>query len=279
VGLLSMFCRRHGKPFVFRVASDSDCDPARLLVRYARDCWLYALGLRRADVVLVQSEWQARALAQNYGVTGCLAKMLVDAPRVPAAERDIDVLWVSNIRRVKRPDRVLRIAQVMPWLNFHLVGGPLAGEEVLFEEVHETAARLPNVFFHGRQAYEATNALYSRARLFLNTSDVEGFPNSYLQAWIRGVPVVSLFDPDGVIRREGLGRSVAVADELAFAIGQLTQDPRAWARASEACLAYMAREHGEEAALAPYLEAFEQAGLRRHRADARLRQPTDAAHG
>jgi len=44
VGLMAMFCRYFGKRFVFRSASDSDCDRTRLLVQYRRDRWLYEYG-------------------------------------------------------------------------------------------------------------------------------------------------------------------------------------------------------------------------------------------
>ena len=69
------------------------------------------------------------------------------------------------------------------------------------------------------------DALYDRAKVLVNTSDVEGFPNSYLQAWIRGVPVVTLIDPDGVIEREGLGvaKTHATSDRIVDADQQITQ--------------------------------------------------------
>src|SRR5262249_16788356 len=67
VGLMALFCRRFGKRFVFRAASDTDCDKSRLLVRYARDRWLYAYGLRRAHAILVQTTAQAATLARSYG--------------------------------------------------------------------------------------------------------------------------------------------------------------------------------------------------------------------
>src|SRR5262249_345053 len=110
---------------------------------------------------------------------------------MPTAARDVDVLWVSNIRREKRPDRILKLAGTLPDVKIHMVGGVLRNEESLFREVQGAAMAMANVSFHGRLPYWDTNELYGRSRLLVNTSDVEGFPNSYLQAWIRGVPVVT----------------------------------------------------------------------------------------
>jgi glycosyltransferase involved in cell wall biosynthesis len=256
VGLVALFCRRYRRRFVFRTASDTDCDRSSLLVRFARDRWLYAYGLRRANAILVQSGSQAETLARNYGLTGRVAGMLVETP-LPVAVRDIDVLWVSNIRREKRPDRVLELAGRLPEVKIHMVGGSLPGEEALFLDVRLTATTTANVSFHGRLSYWDANELYGRAKLFVNTSDVEGFPNSYLQAWIRGVPVVTLIDPDGVIEREGLGLAARSAAQIPSAITHLLSNPAAWKAASDRCLAFMARQYGEHKVLAAYLDTFQ----------------------
>jgi glycosyltransferase involved in cell wall biosynthesis len=256
VGLVALFCRRFGKRFVFRAASDTDCDGSRLLVRFARDRWLYAYGLRRADAILVQSASQAKALAQNYGLAGRVAGMLVEKPSQGTA-RDIDLLWVSNIRQVKRPDRILELADSLPEVKIHMAGGSLPDEEGLFRDVKGAASARSNVSFHGPLSYWDANELYGRARLLVNTSDVEGFPNSYLQAWIRGVPVVTLIDPDGVIEREGLGVAASSVAEIPAAIRHLLSNAAAWRAASDRCRAFMAREHDEDRVLAAYLDTFE----------------------
>jgi len=255
VGLAALFCRQHRRRFVFRSASDADCDPSHLLVRYRRDRWLYGYGLRRAGAILVQSKEQRRALARHYGLAARVAPMLVEPPRREAA-RDIDVLWVGNIRRVKRPDRVLDLAAGLPRHHVHIVGGPLPGEEALYRETQAAAAVRLNVTFHGRLAYYDAAALYARTRVLVNTSDVEGFPNAYLQAWTRGVPVVTLIDPDRVIEREGLGIVARSPARLEGAVRDLLQDKAAWQAASDRCRAFMAREYGEDRILAPYLETF-----------------------
>lgn len=255
VGLAALFCRWHRRRFVFRSASDADCDPSRLMVRFARDRRLYAFGLRRADAVLVQSAAQADMMARNYGVAARVARMLVEPP-LPAAGRDIDVLWVGSMRRVKRPDRVVELAAALPATRFHMVGGTVPGQETLYREMRLAAAGMANLFVHGRLPYRETQALYGRARVLLNTSEIEGFPNSYLQAWIRGVPVVTLLDPDGVIEREGLGVTAASPARIADALERLLDEPGAWRAASDRCRGFMAREYGEDRILAAYLETF-----------------------
>jgi glycosyltransferase involved in cell wall biosynthesis len=259
VGLVALFCRRFRRRFVYRAASNPDCDKSRVrdIVPIARDRWLYAHGLRRADAILVQSASQAEDLARSYGLASRVAAMLVEEP-LAAAARDIDALWVGNIQRLKRPDRLLQLAAKLPEVKFHMVGAPLPGQEALFREMREAAAAKTNLVFHGPLSYRDTNALYGRAKVLVNTSDIEGFPNSYLQAWIGGVPVVTLIDPDRVIERQGLGVAVRSPDEIAEAIRHLLGEPAAWKALSERCRAFMAREYAEDRALPAYLETFDE---------------------
>jgi glycosyltransferase involved in cell wall biosynthesis len=256
VGLLALFCRRARRRFLFRVAHDTDCDPARLLIQYRRDRKIYEYGLRHADGVLAQSVGQQRALLANYGLHSRVAEMLVDPPE-REVERDVDVLWVNNLRQFKRPDLLLALAKKLPRLRFHMVGGPQPGFDDLYRRIRQEASALPNLGFHGRIPYHEVGLEYARARVLVNTSDTEGFPNSYLQAWVRGTPVVAFFDPDEVIRRERLGAAVASLDQMADAIAELVRDGAAWREAGKRCRAYMARVHGEDRILAPYLELLQ----------------------
>lgn len=258
IGLLAAFCRARGRACVFRTASDDDCVARPTLVRHARDRWLYRHGLRRSHAILVQSEQQARALRDHFGLPSRVAGMLVE-PGAPAARRDIDLLWVANVRAVKCPDRMLALARALPAARTHIAGGMLPGEEALYRRIEQAAAGVAGLRFHGRLAYRATKALFGRARLLVNTSDLEGFPNTYLQAWANGVPVVALIDPDHLIESRGLGIAVRRPEELAAAAQRLLDDRGAWEAASARCLEFMAREHGADRVLRPYLETFEAA--------------------
>lgn len=261
VGQIAMFCARYRRRFIFRVASDSDCAPDTLLIQscYWRDARLYEYGLRRASGVLAQSRRQQQLLEQNFGVGSSLAGMLVDpaAGRPDLRDRDIDALWVSNLRVVKRPDVLLDVADRLPDLSFHMVGGTVPGELQCFESIRADAAKRGNVKFHGAVPYRDVGTLYARARVFVNTSDVEGFPNTYLQAWMSGTPVVAFFDPDDVIARHGLGVVVRTPEQMAAAIRMLLQDEGAWEAARARCVSFIEREFGEDRVLESYLRLIE----------------------
>ena len=261
VGQIGMFCASRGKRFVFRTASDADCEPDALISMgrwYRRDKWLYERGLHRASSVLVQSVRQQELMRRNFGIDSSIAGLVVEPGSSERAfgERDIDALWVSNMRSVKRPDVLLSVADQLPHVSFHMVGGTVSGGQQFFETVKAQAADRGNVTFHGAVAYRDTGALYSRARVLVNTSDIEGFPNTYLQAWSSGTPVVAFFDPDGVIAREGLGVTVRTADEMCEAVRRLTSDKSEWQAARRRCLAFIDRHYSEDAVLQPYLAAF-----------------------
>jgi glycosyltransferase involved in cell wall biosynthesis len=249
------FARSHARKVVFRVASIADCDPRRLLIRYRRDKQLYRFGLLRADLVLAQTEEQQQALRHNYQRESTVVTPLREphGERREFAERDIDVLWVGNLRSLKRPDRVLELARRLPDARVHIVGGPYPGFESLFESVQREAAALPNVHFHGHVPYAEVRALYERARVLVGTSEIEGFPNTYLQAWAHGAPVVAFLDPDRLIAHHDLGTVVWSVDEMHSAVAALLDDPLHWRRVSERCCRFVDARFGESALLAPYV--------------------------
>lgn len=258
VGLVAIFCRAHGRRFVFRAASDTDCQPKNLLIQYRRDKKLYEFGLRRATAILTQSKKQQVDLRTNYGLPSHVAGMLVDTPThtLSLMERDIDVLWINNLRQLKRPEKFIELARRMPNRRFVMIGGSQAGAAKLFEEVKQFAASIPNLSFLGRVPYHDVNDFYAKARVFVNTSDIEGFPNSYLQAWARGTPLVAFFDPDGVIKRAGLGIVPDTIEEMVQAAERLLADDSTWRQTNERCLAFMAQNYGDDHILRPYLAAL-----------------------
>lgn len=218
-GFTAWFCGMSNRHFMFRVASDTDCEKEPRL-RLLRDRMLYDFGLKRAHLVAAQTAYQQQLLRENHGVESVVINMMVEPPARPTApiRKDIDVLWLSNLRSLKRPELALELARQLPDMKFTIAGGPMPGGQTYFEDVAAAAARLPNVTMLGAVRYADTGALFDRAKVFLNTSSIEGFPNTFLQSWIRGVPVVSFFDPDGMVNRLQLGRIATSLDDMREAI-------------------------------------------------------------
>jgi glycosyltransferase involved in cell wall biosynthesis len=138
-----------------------------------------------------------------------------------------------------------------------MIGGAMPGHESFFCQIEAQAGEASNVRFHGHVPFQNVHGAFREARVFVNTSEIEGFPNTYLQAWAHGVPVIAFFDPDGVIAREGLGMAVNSPDEMVAAIRKLVSDPDYWSRMSDRCIKYIEHRFGEDQVLKPYTESIE----------------------
>lgn len=258
VGYVAAFCKLHRKRFVFRAAIDADCELQPLYLHHRHELPLYRYGLRNSTTRLVQSEKQRASLASNYGLDSKFAGMLVDWPEktIPMVERPIDVLWLANLKPAKRPDWIPPVCDLLPGLSIQIAGGKDAKRPDLYDLIVDYAANKSTIEFHGAVPYTESIRLFDQTKVFINTSEFEGFPNTYLQSWARGIPVVATYDPDGLIQKRGLGVAVSTPAELAEAVRHLLSSPEAWRECGQRCIQFMEERYRNEVVLQPYREAF-----------------------
>ena len=260
-GQVALWCRRNGRRFVYSVASDPDCDAALPEMHTLRERVLYRCGLRRADRVIVQTRRQQEMLRAGFGRQSlvipmpCVGPMNGEyAPPQPPAAGRARVLWIGRVCEVKRPDWLVELARACPEVAFDFVG-PAADGEYARRAVEQARAR-PNVTVHGLAARDQVSAFYRRAACLVCTSAFEGFPNTFLEAWSHGLPVVTTFDPDDLIATRGLG---VVADDvpgLAAGLRQLLGSPELWQEASRAARRYYLDNHAVEAVMPRFERVF-----------------------
>jgi hypothetical protein len=255
-GMLALMRYFHPIRYVYAAAHDFDFIPDKTRIRYARDRWLFHFGLRRADAIIVQSESQRKLLESNHGRDSVLIPNFLDSEAVNLPETArTRVLWVGKHRAIKRPLLFVALARALPELSFTMIGPHFDDDNGLYDAVMEAAKNLPNLEVLGFLPLQEVERHFDRASVFVSTSEAEGFPNVFLQAMRRGIPIVSFVDPDGIIRSNPeLGVVVDSEKGLLAAVQELGQAPLRPAEPIQACFA---RHFGPESFVDRYRALLE----------------------
>jgi glycosyltransferase involved in cell wall biosynthesis len=260
-GVVAWFCRRNRRKSVYAAASDIDFLPGKQQIEYRRDRWLFEYGVQNVDAIVVQNQRQYADCREHYGrdatlIPSCSTEAV--APRNPE-----EILWVGTIRSYKRPELFIDLARGLPQLRFTMVGGPGGSDAAsmnYFREIEAVAKSVPNLKFCGFVPYAEVDAFFDRASIFVNTSLYEGFPNTFLQSWARGVPVVSYFDTGSKFEGQAVVCRVCSQQEAASAVCTLKSDAGAWRYASERSRRHFENEHSLGSAVSRYVQLFSQLG-------------------
>lgn len=264
-GCALRYARRRSIPYVFGFSSDRDGErflclkqnlqrrtslikrallvPYSLWLDHSRQ-WIHS----NADHLVAQHEGQAnetrRKLARAVEVLPTIHQEL-NRP-VGKAQRKI-VLWVTNYRPWKRAELFVKLAARCKDMDcdFIMVYGRTKDEYI--RPALEKAERMPNIRAQGNTPPDEVEKLMEDAALFVNTStgNREGFPNTFVQCWLRETPTLSLeFDPGGVIGREQLGACSGNFEQLVRDVRHLLKDDEIRRRIGRRARAYAEQAHG-----------------------------------
>lgn len=258
-GQVALWCHLNGKRFVHAVAHELDCVPEVPMLTNFRERILYRYGLRRADVVIAQTEAQQNLLRQHYQKTSYIIKNCAspifsgEAHSTPFAKfAGKSVLWVGRLAPIKRFEWLLDLATKIPGLHFIVIGGANNRSEY-DKNLQDIARSLTNVTMVGEVKYARMHEYYRTAAVLCCTSLKEGFPNVFLEAWREGIPVVSTVDPDGVITKNKLGCIANSVETLGRMLSEILSDEKMYAEISQNCLTYFHKNHIPDSTL-PALE-------------------------
>ena len=154
---------------------------------------------------------------------------------------------------MKRPHLLLDVAEQCSELNFDVIGADDGSRYA--RKVIERARAIPNVTVHGAMSRTAISAMLQQALCLCCTSEIEGFPNTFLEAWSHAVPVVSTYDPDGLIKTERLGW-VSSPEGLAERVSRIVAARHEWDEASRNARRYYANHHTVEAVMPRFESLF-----------------------
>jgi len=205
VGAYALICRLLRRRFVYVVASSADLSDAN---GHVRGPWrgLFPLGCRLAHAVVCRTDEQMRRFRTRYRCEGVLIRTGHPVPPPPATGAKSTVLWVGRMHPLKQPEMFLDLAGRLPNERFVMVFTHDEVHEDLCRSIRSRAAALPNVAVHEDVAWQDVGRFFEEAKLFVNTSTYEGFPNTFVQAAMQATPILSwTVDPDGALTRHRIG--------------------------------------------------------------------------
>ncbi len=234
-GFSAYYSKRNNCKFIFHIAHDYDVTPS-IPTKWSMHFFLKYIekkigeyGLKNADNIIAQTQQQSDLLERNYHKRVAakvpnshpLAKELIDKDLSP-----VKVVWVANFKPMKRPEMFVQMVEDLQDLDnikFIMIGR--CGDPKIYKQLHDRINRLTNLEYLGEKTIDEVNTVLASSHIFVNTSIAEGFPNTFIQAWMRRVPVVSAsVNTDGVFDDASVGFCNGTYQGMKDAVVKLVND-------------------------------------------------------
>lgn len=257
LGPLFQIAKLRGVGTIFSAQFDTDVTPRQALSLRRRWWPFYAWGLSIADGMVLQHGEQLSNLSARWRHKASVLPGVVEEVKDSKSHvtREKYVAWVAKIRQPKRPDVLIEIARKMPETRFVVCGGASKHRSPpgYSEKTIQAFRTTPNIEYLGHMGPEKSLEVIGNAALLLSTSDAEGFPSTFLEAWSAGTPVVSLkIDPDEIITKKEIGRVSRTVERAIIDLEQLINSCSLRQEMADRARQYVAEMHSESAVAAMF---------------------------
>jgi glycosyltransferase involved in cell wall biosynthesis len=266
---VASYCRKRRRAYVMMIGSDKDLlpeikdNPSGIDV-FTTPHALKLYSINHADIMIVQNENQVE-LAGYFGISPVLIRNPVNLERMfPKTGNTNHILWVGNTREsVKRPSLMLEVARRLSQFRFTMIVTIVEQDD--YDQIMRAASELPNLTVLTSVPFSEVEKYFASSKVFVNTSNFEGLPNTFLQAGKYAVPVASLkVDPNHMFTQYHCGPLCNDnLDVLVENILKLMYDPQFYELYSQNILDYVKKFHDQELITSQYEKTFRMVGRRK----------------
>lgn len=217
---------------------------------------LFETGVRKSDVRLAMSDYQAEQFARQGLSHGMYRNLILPRAFPRTAEKAIDLLWVARCQPIKRPHLFLDLVERLPNAKCRMICP--REDEALWQSVAARAQAIAHLEFIERVPYREIQAHYDAAKIFVNTSSYEGWANSFIQAGLGAAALLSLdVNSDRLFERFAPGFFAGGSFE-SFVTGakRLLDSPEALRAAQCGCERFVAELHENSRNVDAFLEGI-----------------------
>lgn len=214
-GICAYYAKVSGCKMIWHVSSDSNTNPSkltfnrRIIINFI-DRKFFEYGVHHAHHIFAQTITQEGALKTNYNKHNVtVVRNFHPLPKEPIVKDDrVRIVWIANLKQLKQPEIFIRLAndfKEQANVDFIMIGAT-QDKSSWTAQILEQIEQAKNIQYLGFREQDEVNAILARSHILVNTSLWEGFTNTFIQAWMRKVPCISLsVNPDNIFDNELLG--------------------------------------------------------------------------
>ena len=200
--LLPLYCKIFGIKLVYMLASD--VESSGRYQRSGRRSFLFKWLVRFSYLIISQNKFQKEQLLKKYKKNSEVLYSGFEIYPAPSTKTNL-VLWVGRCDAMKRPNTFIELARKNPDYSFIMIC-PAGKDREFYKKILQMANSVKNLKFINFLPFNQTDAYFGRAKILVNTSDYEGFPQTFIQAAKNATPILSLnVDPQGFIASHNCG--------------------------------------------------------------------------
>ncbi len=241
--LTALYCVLRNKKYIHRVAHESETD-GTVKEKSVIVGVVHRWSLRKASARVVQTEAQRKQLRNHYHLDSVAISNGFPLLKNLDSTKE-SILWVARAVPWKRPEVFFEVTDHFPNEVFIMI---CSGKGDYYEGIRQEADKRDNIRFISHVDFHEIQNYYNQAKLFLSTSEKEGFPNTFIQACLGGVPIVSLgVDPDGFMEKYNTGIVVDNDIEVYLTkVRMLLENTQVWEEMAHNAQTYVSRNHNIE---------------------------------